>query len=372
MSEPTPAADTVSCDVPRDARVADPVPRVEKAVDSGLSDSFEKAQATEKSITINIASENAKTANRVSDFPCTDEQAAGELVAIDIHSQNTQAVCEPVASDSTLGDAQAGGELVASVAHPGVVPEYVVVDILDEDALAAGEPVGNDAPRGNAPAAGEPVGSDAPPRNAPAAGEPVGSDALPRNAPAAGEPVASDAPSGNTQAAGEPVGSDAPPGNAPAAGEPVAGTTNRVVNFCSKFFNITFKITAVTIEVIKETIKGVAMAAIPAHHLVDILPIEETKLLLIVAFVWAGSAIKKKEAEIRNIGPGCLQCEVHCFTEDIFLEIVRDYEAGRIKNRLEEEYLKAGYKITGLEVKIKNSEEIERIKTAIEKRYGIH
>ena len=324
MSEPTPAADTVSCDVPRDAQVADPVPRVEKAVDSGLSDSFEKAQATEKSITINIASENAKTANRVSDFPCTDEQAAGELVAIDIHSQNTQAVCEPVASDSTLGDAQAGGELVASVAHPGVVPEYVVVDILDEDAPAAGEPVGNDAPCGNAPAAGEPVGSDA------------------------------------------------PPGNAPAAGEPVAGTTNRVVNFCSKFFNITFKITAVTIEVIKETIKGVAMAAIPAHHLVDILPIEETKLLLIVAFVWAGSAIKKKEAEIRNIGPGCLQCEVHCFTEDIFLEIVRDYEAGRIKNRLEEEYLKAGYKITGLEVKIKNSEEIERIKTAIEKRYGIH
>ena len=34
--------------------------------------------------------------------------------------------------------------------------------------------------------------------------------------------------------------------------------------------------------------------------------------------------------------------------------------------------MKVGYKTTGLEVKIKNNEEVERAKTAIEKRYGIY
>ena len=99
------------------------------------------------------------------------------------------------------------------------------------------------------------------------------------------------------------------------------------------------------------------------------IPAYET--LLAAAIFRAGRGINRNRAEIRNIIQGCLQCEVHCFTEDIFLEIVSDYKTGTIKERLGKEYLEAGIKITGLEVKILNIEEVERIKTAIEKRYVI-
>ena len=99
------------------------------------------------------------------------------------------------------------------------------------------------------------------------------------------------------------------------------------------------------------------------------IPAYET--LLAAAIFMAGCGINEKKAKIKNIIEGCLQCEVHCFTEDIFLEIVSDYKTGTIKERLEKEYLGAGIKTTGLEVKIKNMEEVERIKTAIEERYAI-
>ena len=90
----------------------------------------------------------------------------------------------------------------------------------------------------------------------------------------------------------------------------------------------------------------------------------------IIQLVFLADKIRRKTGEIRNITAGCLQFELCCFTQEIFLETLRDYESGKIKERLEEEFVKIGIKTKGLEVKIQNSEEVERTKTAIEKRYA--
>ena len=196
----------------------------------------------------------------------------------------------------------------------------------------------------------------------------------PSDKQAAGEALASDVPPGDEQAAGEGVVIDVPPADEHEARGPdvVDDAPQEEQEGNPRICDIIFKIIAAGIEVIKPALEGVMTSAIPATYLADILSIPAYKILLGAAIFRAGYAIKQNAAEIRNIIDGCLQCEVHCFTEDIFLEIVRDYETGKIKNRLEEEYLKVGYKTTGLKVKIKNSEEVERAKTAIEKRYGIY
>ena len=137
----------------------------------------------------------------------------------------------------------------------------------------------------------------------------------------------------------------------------------------SKIWKIILKITAAGIEVIEPIFEGCTTSAITATYLAHIFSIPAYKMLLGVAIFRAGFDIKKNAGEIRNIIEGCLQCEVCCFTEDIFLEVVRDYETGTIKKRLEQEYLRAGIEITGLTVMIKNSEEVERTKAAIARRY---
>ena len=137
-----------------------------------------------------------------------------------------------------------------------------------------------------------------------------------------------------------------------------------------KICNIIFKITATAIEVIDISVGELLTSAAAANGLAKILDVPAYKILLAAAIFRTASAIKRNAGKIRDIVAGCLQCEVRCFTEDIFLEVLRDHETGKIKKRLEEEYLKAGYKMTELEVKIQNSEEVERTKTAIEKRYA--
>ena len=134
--------------------------------------------------------------------------------------------------------------------------------------------------------------------------------------------------------------------------------------------DIIFKITATAIKVIDISFEGLLTSAAAANVLANILAVPAYKILLGAAIFRTAHAIKQNAGEIRDIVAGCLQCEVRCFTEDIFLEVLRDHETGMIKKRLEEEYVKAGYEMTGLEVKIQNSEEVERTKTAIKKRYA--
>ena len=70
-----------------------------------------------------------------------------------------------------------------------------------------------------------------------------------------------------------------------------------------------------------------------------------------------------------DIKPGSLRVLLHCLTDERFLEVLEDYESGKMKERLQEEFSKAGIKVTGLKVEIGDIEEVNKTKEAINKRY---
>ncbi|XP_028413803.1 nephrocystin-3-like [Dendronephthya gigantea] len=89
---------------------------------------------------------------------------------------------------------------------------------------------------------------------------------------------------------------------------------------------------------------------------------------LIDAAVTKALGGKRDDQDARDIRPGCLHVELHCFTDERFLEVLADYESGRMKERLQEEFSLVGIKVEGLKVKIDNMEEVKVTKKAIEKR----
>ena len=77
---------------------------------------------------------------------------------------------------------------------------------------------------------------------------------------------------------------------------------------------------------------------------------------------------ERNDQEVRDIKPGSLHILLHCFTDERFLEVLSDYESGRMKERLQEEFSQAGIKVEGLKVKTENMEEVNETKMAINKR----
>jgi hypothetical protein len=78
---------------------------------------------------------------------------------------------------------------------------------------------------------------------------------------------------------------------------------------------------------------------------------------------------ERDDQEVRDIREGSLLVELHCFTDERFLEVLNDYDSGDMKKRFEEELSQAGFKVEGLEVEIKNSAEVKETEEAINKRY---
>ena len=70
-----------------------------------------------------------------------------------------------------------------------------------------------------------------------------------------------------------------------------------------------------------------------------------------------------------DIKPGSLHVRLHCYTDERFLEVLEDYESGKMKERLQEEFSQVGIKVEGLKVEIENMEEVNEKKEAINKRY---
>ena len=77
---------------------------------------------------------------------------------------------------------------------------------------------------------------------------------------------------------------------------------------------------------------------------------------------------ERNDQEVRDIKQGSLHVLLHCFTDERFLEVLSDYESGRMKECLLEEFLQVGIKVEGLKVKIENMEEVNKTKMAINKR----
>ena len=77
---------------------------------------------------------------------------------------------------------------------------------------------------------------------------------------------------------------------------------------------------------------------------------------------------ERDDQEFREIRPGrlgCLHVFLRCFTDERFLEVLEDWESGKIKQCLEEELLKAEIKTKGLEMNIENIKEVQERKSAI-------
>ncbi|CAB4002968.1 Hypothetical predicted protein, partial [Paramuricea clavata] len=86
------------------------------------------------------------------------------------------------------------------------------------------------------------------------------------------------------------------------------------------------------------------------------------------------SAVKKclgderDDTEVRRIRPGSLHVLLGCLTDKRFLEVLKDYESGKMKERLQEEFSQIGIKVEGLKVEIENMAEVNETKEAINKR----
>jgi hypothetical protein len=78
---------------------------------------------------------------------------------------------------------------------------------------------------------------------------------------------------------------------------------------------------------------------------------------------------EREDQEVLEIRPGSLHVLLRCFTDERFLEVLVDYESGRIKERLQKELSLVGFEVEGLKVEIENMEEVENTRAAINKRY---
>ena len=135
------------------------------------------------------------------------------------------------------------------------------------------------------------------------------------------------------------------------------------------FGSFHFEIDAGTVELAEELIGVGRYAAKAVIALGAVYLIPRCRPIIRDAIVSALGGVRQYAQAIGQIWSGSLHFVLRCFTDDRFLEILRDYEAGKIKKRLEEEFLKVGIRTTGLEVKIKNIEEVEETNAAINERY---
>ena len=76
----------------------------------------------------------------------------------------------------------------------------------------------------------------------------------------------------------------------------------------------------------------------------------------------------RDDQEIQNVNPEYLQVLVQCSTDERFVDILKDYDFGRMKNRLREEFSNIGFEVKGLVINIENIEEVNANKIKILKR----
>jgi hypothetical protein len=79
---------------------------------------------------------------------------------------------------------------------------------------------------------------------------------------------------------------------------------------------------------------------------------------------------EREDQNVDDINPGSsLHVLLRCFTDERFLEVLADYESGRIKERLQIEFSRIGIKTEGLKVEIENMGKVKKLEEAINKRY---
>ncbi|CAB3981659.1 Hypothetical predicted protein, partial [Paramuricea clavata] len=90
---------------------------------------------------------------------------------------------------------------------------------------------------------------------------------------------------------------------------------------------------------------------------------------LIETAVKTGLGGERDDQDVKDIKEGSLHVQLHCFTDERFLEVLTDYESGMMKDRLQAEFSQAGIKVEGLKVEIENMVEVNKTKTSIYRRH---
>ncbi len=91
-----------------------------------------------------------------------------------------------------------------------------------------------------------------------------------------------------------------------------------------------------------------------------------------VGAVTKGLGGERKDQEIPDVHEGSLLILLHCLTDERYLEVLEDFESGRMRDRLQKEFLEIGIEVKGMKIEIINIEEVNETKEAIDKRYNNH
>lgn len=246
-------------------------------------------------------SEATQEADPVSSIPPADAQAANPVSCVRPRDAQ-KAVVPPV------DEQKADFALDVIPADEQVGRETAVIDVPLRDGQQATEAVAAHVQLGDEQATNPP--SDVRPGNAQAARETVVIDVQPRDEQAT-NPASCVRPA-DVRAAGEVAIIDVSPDDDQARDRAI----------CDYIFKVRGRVA----EVIKPLRKEFIDTAVPATYLGQMFGIAAYKPLFVsVVFnVFCGS--KPNLGEIRNIMAGCIQFELRCFTEDKFLEILKDYE----------------------------------------------
>ena len=71
---------------------------------------------------------------------------------------------------------------------------------------------------------------------------------------------------------------------------------------------------------------------------------------------------ERDDQEICDITPDGTNVSLRCFTDQRVVEVLKDFERGTMKERLENEFSEIGIEVEGLQVEIDNIEEVEERK----------
>ena len=132
----------------------------------------------------------------------------------------------------------------------------------------------------------------------------------------------------------------------PTMAESISEVASPIFQAGFKWGEMSFNISASSVEVVKEicgtAVKISAVGTIGAIGAIYGYPLLKPLINAAVAKAFGGD--ERDDQEVREIRSGSLHVLLRCFTEARFLEVLEDYESGKIKQRLEKEFLKVGIK----------------------------
>ena len=77
----------------------------------------------------------------------------------------------------------------------------------------------------------------------------------------------------------------------------------------------------------------------------------------------------RNDQEVKNISPGYLHVLVQCYTDERFIEVLADYDSGKMQNHLQDEFVKIGLDVQEPKIKIDNLKEVNVQRAKILNRY---